>query len=137
MSIDDLQGDELRGLRILVVDDEPETLEIIADTLRAAGAEVTEASGAANALEQLASGDPQIVLSDLHMPDLDGFELMRRLRERAHPVTAIALSASSSADDARRALAAGFAVHVAKPIAMVDLVETIRAAAPPPSLRRG
>ncbi|MBX3232348.1 MAG: response regulator [Labilithrix sp.] len=136
MSIAELHGDELRGLRILVVDDEPETLELVAHALRAAGAEVDEASGAESALDVLARSDPHVVVSDLQMPGLDGFDLMRRLGERARPVTAVALSASSSLDDARRALEAGFAVHVAKPIAVVDLVATIRAAAPPPSLRR-
>ena len=138
MSIEELRGDELAGLRILVVDDEPETLEIVALTLRAAGANVVEASGAGQALDLLSSHDPHVVLSDLQMPELDGYELMRRLRMRGGPrvVVAVALSASSSSADAKRALDAGFAVHVAKPIAMTDLVETIRAAAPPPSLRR-
>lgn len=135
MTTEGLRGDELAGLRILVVDDEPETLELVAHVLREAGAEVMEASGAARALELLASDDPHVVLSDLQMPDLDGYELMRRLRARAAPVVAVALSASASTADARRALDAGFSVHVAKPIAMMDLVETIRAAAPPPSPR--
>lgn len=129
--------ESLAGLRILVVDDEPETLEIIAHTLREAGAEVVEASGAEAALEVLAGRpDLHVVLSDLQMPDLDGFELMARLKERGRPIIAVALSASASLNDAKRAIDAGFSLHVAKPIAMADLVETIRAAAPPPSLRR-
>lgn len=137
MAIEDLSGEELAGLRILVVDDEPETLEIVAHTLRAAGADVAEASGAAAALELLDRHNPHVVLSDLQMPELDGYELMKRLRARPREpaVVAVALSASASTAEAKRALDAGFAVHVAKPIAMTDLVETIRAAAPPPSLR--
>lgn len=132
MSFEELRGDELAGLRILVVDDEPETLELVAHALREAGAEVVEASGAARALDLLDSHNPQVVLSDLQMPELDGYELMKLLRARAQPVVAVALSASASTADAKRALDAGFSVHVAKPIAMLDLVETIRAAAPPP-----
>jgi CheY-like chemotaxis protein len=133
VSLGELRGDELAGLRILVVEDEPETLELVSLTLRTAGADVVEASGAEAALESLASHAPHIVLSDLQMPGLDGFELMRRLRERPIPPIAVALSASSGPTDARRALEAGFAVHVAKPIGMTDLVETIRAVAPPTS----
>ncbi|MBX3264045.1 MAG: response regulator [Labilithrix sp.] len=135
MTIDQLRGDELAGLRVLVVEDEPETLELVSMTLRSAGAEVIEASGAAAALDRLASRAPHVVVSDLQMPDLDGFELVRRLKERPVPPVAVALSASASLEDARRALAAGFAVHVAKPIGTTDLVETIRAIAPPTSTR--
>lgn len=134
MTIDELKGDELSGLRVLVVDDEPETLELVALTLRSAGAEVVEASGAEMALRELDMRVPDVVLSDLQMPGLDGFELMRLLRDRPAAPVAVALSASASLDDAQRALAAGFAVHVAKPIAMVDLVDAIRAVAPPASL---
>ncbi len=133
MTIDQLRGDELAGLRVLVVEDEPETLELVSMTLRSAGAEVIEASGAAIALDRLATRAPHV--SDLQMPDLDGFELVRRLNERPVPPVAVALSASASLDDARRALEAGFAVHVAKPIGTTDLVETIRAVAPPSSTR--
>lgn len=135
MTIDQLRGDELAGLRILVVDDEPETLELVGLTLRSAGADVVEASGAEAALDRLDSQDPHVVLSDLQMPGLDGFALMDRLRARRSPPLAIALSASASLDDARRALEAGFTIHVAKPIAMADLVETVRAVAPPMSIR--
>ena len=134
--MDESRG-RLDGFRILVVDDEPETLEIIGHTLREAGAEVVEASSGGAALDVLAKrSDLHVVLSDLQMPELDGFELMARLRSRRMPIVAIALSASASLDDAKRALDVGFSVHVAKPIGMADLVESIRAAAPPPSLRQ-
>ncbi|MBX3204050.1 MAG: response regulator [Labilithrix sp.] len=135
MTIDQLRGDELAGLRVLVVEDEPETLELVSMTLRSAGAEVFEASGAVSALESLDSRAPHVVLSDLQMPDLDGFELVRRLNARAVPPVAVALSASASGEDARRALEAGFAIHVTKPIGTTELVETIRAIAPPPAAR--
>jgi len=135
VSIEQLKGDELAGIRILVVEDEPETLELVSLTLRSAGANVLEASGAETALAELDSHAPHVVLSDLQMPGLDGYELMRLLQKRAVPPVAIALSASASLEDARRALEAGFSVHVAKPIAMTDLVETVRAVVPPVSLR--
>ena len=130
MALEELRGDELAGLRILVVEDEPETLELVCLTLRSAGAEVLEASGAEAALERLHAASPHVVLSDLQMPGLDGYELMRRLKDRPVPPIAVALSASASLEDARRALEAGFAVHVAKPIGTSELVETIRAVAP-------
>jgi len=135
VTIEELRGDELAGLRILVVEDEPETLELVSLTLRSAGADVLEANGAETALAELDAHAPHVVLSDLQMPGLDGYELMRLLQKRAAPPIAIALSASASLDDARRALEAGFSVHVAKPIAMTDLVETVRAVVPPVSLR--
>jgi len=134
VTIEELRGDELTGLRVLVVDDEPETLELVSLALRSAGAHVVEASGAESALQKLEAHAPHVVLSDLQMPGLDGYALMRRLRDRPAPPIAVALSASASLADAQRALEAGFAVHVAKPIAMADLVETIRAVAPPASL---
>jgi len=125
VTIEGLSGDELREVRVLVVDDEPETLELVCMTLRAAGAIVTEASNAEIALAKLADDVPDVVLSDLQMPGLDGFELMRRVQGKG-PVC-VALSASAGADEARRAIEAGYSVHVAKPIAMVDLVDTVRA----------
>lgn len=118
-----------------MVEDEPETLELVAMTLRAAGADVLEANGAEAALVELDRDAPHVVVSDLQMPGLDGYELMRILQKRSVPPVAVALSASASLDDARRALEAGFSVHVAKPIAMTDLVETVRAVVPPVSLR--
>lgn len=128
MSFEGLQGDELAGVRILVVDDEPETLDLVAMTLRSVGAEVLEAHSAEEAIEKLDAEHPEVVLSDLQMPGLDGYDLVRMLKDRPEPPVAVALSASASMAEAARALDAGFAVHVAKPIAMVDLVETIRAA---------
>lgn len=130
MSIQELRGDELAGLRILVVEDEPETLELVCMTLRSAGASVAEANGAEKALGLLESHAPHVVVSDLQMPGLDGYDLMRRLSERRVPPVAVALSASATTADAKRALDAGFRVHVAKPIGTLDLVETIRSVAP-------
>lgn len=130
MSIAELTGGELKGVRVLVVEDEPETLDLIALTLKSAGAEVETASGAEAALARLGPPAPDVVVSDLQMPGLDGYALMRRLQELPDPPVAIALSASASLDDARRALEAGFRVHVAKPVAMLDLVEAIRALVP-------
>jgi CheY-like chemotaxis protein len=130
MSMDELRGDELAGVRVLVVDDEPETLELVSLTLRSAGADVTEASGAEMALEHLETMDPHVVLSDLQMPGIDGYALATSLRQRPAPPVAVALSASNSIEDARRALAAGFSVHVTKPIGVSELVDTIRAVAP-------
>ena len=130
VTFEGLNGDELLGVRVLVVDDEPETLDLVCLTLRSVGAEVFEASSAEVALAKLDIHTLDVVISDLQMPGLDGYDLMRLVRERPSRPVGIALSASSSMTETARALDAGFTVHVAKPIAMVDLVDTIRAALP-------
>lgn len=130
------RSDILRGIRVLVVEDEPETLELVGFLLSRAGADVCAASNAEAALALLERAEmPHVIVSDLHMPGMSGDVFVRRVREEAgDAVRAIALSASASAVDTRRALAAGFDVHVAKPVSEGDLVEAVLALAPPPSL---
>ncbi|WP_433926170.1 ATP-binding protein [Sorangium cellulosum] len=115
----------LRGLRVLLVEDDPDTRDVMAYTLGEQGAEVTAVGSAQAALDLLAAADaggrPNVLVSDLGMPDLDGYELLRRLRamegERGEPALPAALvTAYARTDDQARALAAGFAAHITKPV---------------------
>lgn len=123
-----MKSDALGGLTILVVEDEPETLELVSMILRDSGADVLTASNAEAAMAALESSTPHVVVSDLNLPGADGCDLVRMVRERfGKKVPAIALSASKSMGDAKRALEAGFDVHVAKPVSTDELIEAVRA----------
>jgi signal transduction histidine kinase len=109
----------LRGLRVLLVDDEADTRECLTVALRQYGAEVRSARSCREALEQLETHGADVLLSDLAMPDEDGFALIRRVRALASPqgrVPAAALSAHVRGEERARALLAGFDAHLAKPI---------------------
>ncbi|WP_437565364.1 ATP-binding protein [Sorangium sp. So ce542] len=116
----------LEGVRVLLVEDDSDTREVLVCTLEAQGAEVTAVGSpqaALDALEPAASpaGRPQVLLSDLGMPGMDGYELLRRLRalEGARgdrPLPAALLTAYARHDDRARALSAGFAAYLAKPV---------------------
>jgi CheY-like chemotaxis protein len=120
---------------ILVVDDEPDAREMLVLLLEQLGASVTAACSAAEALAAVAHVRPDIMLSDLGMPGEDGYSLIRRLR--AHPTTeggaipAIAVSGYAAVEDRQRALAAGFQRHVAKPVNLPDLLNSITSLRPP------
>jgi signal transduction histidine kinase len=107
----------LDGLRVLVVDDEADAREVMALTLREAGAQPTTAASVAEALETLATTIPHAVVSDIAMPGSTGYDLARTLK--GNPLTAsiplIAVTAYTRAEDREHALAAGFDAHVAKP----------------------
>lgn len=127
-----MKSDALGGLTILVVEDEPETLELVSLILRDYGADVRAASNAETAMDLLETTNLHVMVSDLNLPGADGCDLVRRVRETfGKKLPAIALSASKSADDAKRALDAGFDVHVAKPISCDELVEAVRALSGP------
>jgi len=119
----------LVGLSVLVVDDEPDAREIMATALEASGARVEVAGGAREAFEILERTPIDVLLSDIAMPDEDGFALIRKVRSAlSRPfanVPAAAVTAFTSPDDRARALAAGFQVHLAKPLQPVDLVRTV------------
>ena len=124
------QSEVLKGLRVLVVDDDADTLELLATLLRRAGAEVATAAGTPAALESFKAGRPDLLLSDIGMPGEDGYDLVRELREferaRGGPVTlAVALTAYAAPSDRDRALAAGYQRHVPKPVDPGELIEVI------------
>jgi CheY-like chemotaxis protein len=121
-------GETLSGVRVLVVDDEYDARELLATVLETAGAMVTLVGSTAEALETLAKHPADVLLSDLAMPQRDGYDLMSELRTRGlgAGMASIALSAQARPEDRERALAVGFHAHVAKPVDPQALAETIR-----------
>lgn len=117
----------LEGVSVLVVDDDPDTLDLVATVLRQRGANVATASGAEEALQCMAEGCPDILLSDLAMPMLDGFELIRRARALpgGEGMRAAALSAYARTEDRLRALWAGFETHIPKPVQPSELAAVV------------
>ena len=114
----------LDGLRVLVVDDEVDALELIRRVLEAQGALVSLVRSAHEALAHLESHSPDILISDIGMPGMDGYQFMRRLRaaepkERRTP--ALALTAFARPDDRKLAILAGYQAHLAKPFDMAEL----------------
>jgi PAS domain S-box-containing protein len=123
----------LHGLHVLAVDDERDALSLVAEVLEAAGARVSIAYSAADALGRLAHEVPDVVVADLGMPHVDGIQFIERVRQhtdgRVRSVPAAALTAYARADDRMKALRAGFHIHLAKPIDPAELVTTVAALA--------
>ena len=124
------QRPTLQGLRILLVEDDQDALTMLGLLLRSVGAVVTTAASAQEALSQVAPGLVDLVVSDIAMPEVDGYTLMARLREEGlRDVPAIAMTGFARPDDRARALAAGFDEHLGKPFqlaAFVKAVERVR-----------
>jgi signal transduction histidine kinase len=118
----------LDGVHVLVVDDEADARRVLAMMLEGVGAFVVTAGSAAGALEALAQARPDVLVSDLGMPDQDGFDLIRQLRDDGHEardLPAIALTAFVQKDDADLTVLAGFQVHLPKPVDPHDLTSVI------------
>ena len=115
----------LFGKRVLVVDDDPETLDLVARILKYQGAEVLTALSATKADELLKLQRPDAVTCDLEMPGINGFEFIERLRREPN-LPVVALTAHTSDDDRRRALDSGFQAHLGKPVQAGQLVKTLR-----------
>ncbi len=114
----------LDGLRVLVVDDEADARRLLAKVLEQAGASVTAAGSAREAMQLLPEVNPQLLVSDIGMPDEDGLDLIRQVRKAGHgarDLPAVALTAFVRKEDQRQALLAGFQVHVTKPVDPHDL----------------
>jgi CheY-like chemotaxis protein len=129
-SIDLLEPEPaLDGLRILLVDDDVDTREAVASVLAESGAEVTALGCAPDALAALRCEVPDVLVSDIAMPGMDGHRLMRRIRElaaeRGGSIPAIALTAYASPADRTQALLAGYQVFLPKPFDPVELVTLI------------
>lgn len=120
------QAPSLQGLRVLVVDDEPDARDLIAVALEQRGALVTKADSATAALEAFSAQPFDVLVSDIQMPEVDGYELIRRLRSveagRGKFIPALALTAHARAKDRAHVLAAGFQMHVSKPVSVAELV---------------
>jgi len=118
-------GDALKGARVLVVDDEPFTREMLARLLEDAGAVVRTAASGIVALEIVPQFAPGALVCDIGMPDMDGLDLRRELLARGHTLPAVALTAYASPSDEARAREAGFNDYLAKPIGALALVEVL------------
>jgi CheY-like chemotaxis protein len=120
---------DLSGLTVLVVDDEIDSLELIKVFLEHCGAQVETANSVEKALNYLTETLPDVLVSDIGMPDADGYELIRRVREfapeRGGSIPAVALTAYARSEDKTRALHSGFQTHLAKPIEMDELITAI------------
>jgi signal transduction histidine kinase len=117
---------DLRGVRVLVVDDDPDTLALVTTILREQGASVETAASGAAALALIERSPVDVVVSDLGMPGLDGYELLDRIRATVEsPPPALALSAYAGVEDVKRAHLAGFQRHMAKPVTPEHLVEAV------------
>jgi len=122
------------GLEVLIVEDSPDTLLLLSTIFRREGATVTTASSAAEALSLAVTNRPHLIISDIGMPDVDGFQLLEQLRllPGLRAVPAIAVSGYASEEDRERALAVGYLSLVAKPIdvdVLFNLIHDLKAPA--------
>lgn len=131
-AIEKVSGSDLplEGLQVLVVDDDRDTLEFLTTTLKMAGASVRGVSSVSQALEAISDSAPEILVSDIGMPERDGYELIRQVRSlesasESHSLPAVALTAYARDSDRAKALDAGFNQHVPKPIDPDRLVAVV------------
>ncbi len=119
----------MTGLRVLIVDDEADSREFIAFVLEQAGAIVTTASSSAEALQRFPQVVPDIIVSDIGMPEMDGYMLLRQIRDQLEDryVPAIALTAYAGEMNQQQAIAAGFQRHLSKPVEPEEVVKAISA----------
>jgi PAS domain S-box-containing protein len=126
-------GDHLQGVTVLVVDDEADARDLIRRVLEAYKVEVLTAGSAAEALPILRSRKPDVLLSDIGMPEIDGYEFLRQVRlmspENGGKIPAIALTAFARSEDRTRALMSGYQVHVSKPVEPSELLATVASVA--------
>lgn len=127
----DHSGDDpvkLDGVRVLIVDDDNDSRNMLVRLLKNTGAEIRDLNGAAEVVAAVQEFEPHLLISDLGMPSVDGFELIRSIRAAGHTVPslpAIALTGFASLEDRRRALLAGFQAHMAKPVDPRELTAAI------------
>jgi CheY-like chemotaxis protein len=119
-------ADRLDGLRVLVVDDEADTRDLLKQGLEYCGAAVSLAGSASEALDMLMTTVPDILISDIGMPGIDGYDLIRQVRSlpsnRGGKIPAIALTAYTRTEDRLQSLRAGYDMHVPKPVELAELI---------------
>lgn len=117
------------GVKVLVVDDDNDARELLRSILAHHGASVRTAASAADAIREFASKPPQIIVSDIGMPGEDGYELIRKIRAldqvEGKRVPAVALTAFARSEDRRRAIGAGFNMHLSKPVEPAELLTIV------------
>jgi PAS domain S-box-containing protein len=127
-SADAIPMPRLDGLRVLVIDDEPDARALIRGVLQNQGASVQEALNAQQALQILETDSPDILVSDIGMPEVDGYQFIRRYRAmepRGARLPALALTAFARPDDRKQAILAGYHAHLAKPFDITEFVIVI------------
>jgi PAS domain S-box-containing protein len=121
-------GVELAAIRLLVVEDEADTLEFLRRLLTTHGATVLTAANAGEALSLIRDEKPDLLISDIGLPEVDGYDLIQRIRREISPgrdIPAIALTAYARSEDRTRALLAGYQAHIAKPVEPNELLAMI------------
>jgi len=119
---------ELDGVRVLIVDDDADSREMLAMVLERSGAKIDMAESAAEAVAAFQSQHPHALLLDLGLPDEDGFQLLKKLRGLAsegEDIPAIALTGYGSAEDQERSREGGFQAHLVKPVALSDVIASV------------
>jgi CheY-like chemotaxis protein len=119
----------LDGVHVLLVEDDDDSRKLLGTMLKRVGARVTSTKSVAEAMKSLGSELPDVLISDIGMPEEDGYELIRSVRalpvEQGGQVPAMALTGYASRRDKERALAAGYQIHVAKPVEQNDVIAAI------------
>lgn len=119
----------LEGVKVMIVEDEEDTREMLEHALQSYGASVIVAASAAEALQQIAGNQPDILLSDIELPNMDGYQLLAKIRsempENVREIPAVALTAFANAEDKEKSRRAGYQEHISKPIAVPDLISVL------------
>jgi len=115
----------LLGVKVLTVDDEADARDLVTRMLTRCGAQVRSAGSAAEALDDLVLHPPDVLISDIAMPGMDGYEFLRRVRAGGAKVPAIALTAFARSEDRARAMNAGYGAQVSKPVESSELIATV------------
>ena len=116
------------ALKILAVDDEPDSLDLLRTVLEAAGATVTTALSGAEALDSIQTSRADVIVADIGMPEMDGLQLIRSIRQLEEPIrstAAAALTAYARAQDRITSLASGYQMHLVKPIDPLELIVAV------------
>jgi two-component system cell cycle response regulator DivK len=118
----------MAGERVLVVEDNEKSMKLFRDVLQATGYRTLEATTGGRAVELAVEHTPDLVLMDIRLPDIDGVEALGRLRAlaRTASIPVLALTAQAMHGDSERLLRAGFDGYVAKPVDVLELLETVR-----------
>jgi CheY-like chemotaxis protein len=125
-----MQWDDVTTWQVLIVDDEIDNLEVVSETLAFYGAQVKTARNGAEAIQLVEAFTPSLVLMDLSMPVMDGWEARQRLKRfpATQHVPVLALSAHAMVGDRERAMAAGFDGYLTKPVDVMTIISDIQTA---------
>ena len=119
----------MQDVEVLVVEDQPDARELIRLVLQHQGAKIVEASSAREGLEIIKESTPDILISDIGMPDENGYSFIKKVRslpkEKGGNIPALALTAYTKEEDKQKAIAAGFQMHMGKPLDITELVKAV------------